>query len=125
MIPVDQTKLHDPPRQNGNCVPAVLASLLEMDISDVPEFEEMDESQYFWSMINWLRETGYHLVQWDKEVHVPGYHIAHGPGPRGVDHVVIYYGTEMVHDPHPSRAGLVTVSGVWALLPHDPMRRLP
>ena len=36
MIPINQTKLHIPEKQNGNCMCAALASLLEITIENVP-----------------------------------------------------------------------------------------
>ncbi len=128
MIPVDQTKLHIPGKQNGNCVAAAIASILEMDIKDVPEFEDMPEhgkgqrgeQSWFSALLNWLKAIGFHLVRWDEEIYLPGYFIGNGPSKRGVEHSVIYKGAEIVHDPHPSRDGLVKMTSAWAFLPLDP-----
>lgn len=121
MIPVDQSKLHDPPRQNGNCLAAALASILEIDIEDVPEFEDMSYTEWYPRLKKWLELLGFHLLIWDEEIYLPTFFIAHGPSPRGDwEHSVIYKGTKMVHDPHPSREGLERITSVWALLPIDP-----
>lgn len=47
--------------------------------------------------------------------------VAGGPGPRGCDHAVLYRDGSMLHDPHPSRAGLLSVEDVTILIPIDPM----
>ncbi len=127
MIPVDQTKLHIPGKQNGNCMNAAFASILEIDIEDIPLFENMPESGYgtkenpswFSALTGWLESIGFHLLQWD-EVYLPVYFVYNGPSLRGVEHSVVYKGSEMVHDPHPSRDGLVKLTSTWALLPINP-----
>jgi len=126
MIAIIQSKLHIPGKQNGNCIAAALASLLEVGLDDVPKFEEMGENRWWIELRKWLKIQGFHLMSWEietgKEFYLPGYFIACGPSPRGFEHAVIYKNTEMVHDPHPSRDGLVKMTSVWALLPLDPAR---
>ena len=121
MKPVIQTKLHNPPHQNGNCLNAVLSSLLEIPIDNIPNFEDMSQKKWFFALLDWLKEKGFHLLQWDEEIYLPGYFIANGPSPRGFEHSVIYKGTKMVHDPYPCEAGLTKITSVWALLPLDPV----
>lgn len=60
----------------------------------------------------WLASKGYREVyikdisEWLKEnVDVP--YFASGKSTRGVDHIVIYMNGKLLHDPHPSRDGLV------------------
>jgi len=122
MKPTDQTKLHIPGKQNGNCMNAALASLLEIDIEDIPHFEDMEKDKWYFALLDWLTSIGFHLIRWDCEVYLPSYFIANGPSPRGVEHSVIYRDTEMIHDPHPSRSGLEKITSVWALLPLDPSK---
>lgn len=125
MKPIDQTKLHNPEDGvNGNCMAASLASILELPLSEVPKFEDMGESKWWIALRRWLKRLGFHLLAWDKEFYMPVYFIAGGPSPRGVEHSVVYRGTKMVHDPHPSRAGLVEITSVWALLPIDPVQKI-
>ena len=127
MIPITQTKLHRPP-QNGNCLNAAFASILEIDIEDIPHFEDMmehgkgqkGERSWFPALLDWLEELGFYLLQWDEPVYLPCFFIANGPSPRGIEHSVVYKGTEMVHDPHPSGKGLKKIRSVWVLLPLNP-----
>jgi len=124
MKPVDQTKLHDP--ENGilgNCLAASLASLLELPLSEVPEFEDMmGKSDWFQALTDWLKELGFTLLEWREEAWtwLPGYYLANGISERGLSHTVVYKGDALAHDPHPSRSGIKKVNAAWALLPIDP-----
>jgi len=122
MKPVDQTKLHDPDNGiRGNCMAASLASILELPLSDVPEFEDMDED--WWpKLMKWLELLGFYLIQWSEEVCLQGYCLCSGMSERGVNHQVVYKNGKLVHDPHPSKTGIKKVSEVWALLPIDPSK---
>ena len=119
MKPIDQTKLHNPP-VIGNCMNAAFASILEIDIEDIPHFEDMDKYKWWPRLLDWLEGLGFYLLQWDEPIYLPCYFIANGTSPRGVEHSVVYKGEKMVHDPHPSRDGIEKIRSVWVLLPIDP-----
>jgi hypothetical protein len=130
MKPVDQTLFG--PRPNGkvgNCVSACIASLLDLDVADVPYFMGTDsEPDDLWKKrINrWLAPRGFsfmHLKTDGKRfAHwPPGYFILMGRSPRGL-HAVVAKGEKIVHDPHPSRTGLKSIDGFAVLLPLDPAR---
>ena len=53
MIPVDQTKLHEPP-VNGNCTNAAFASILEIGIEEIPHFEDMPANKWYPALLDWL-----------------------------------------------------------------------
>ena len=118
--PITQTKLHIPGKQTGNCMVAAIASILEIDISIIPEFENMEPYRWYLALEEWLETIGFYLLRWDYEITLPGYYIANGPSPRGVEHSVVYRNGKCVHDPHPSRSGLDKVTSVWAFLSLDP-----
>jgi len=69
MKKVDQTKLHVPPFHNGNCMNAAFASILEIDIEDIPCFEDMPShgegkkgaQSWFPALLDWLGAKGYYL----------------------------------------------------------------
>jgi len=131
MKPVTQTRLHDPSGLSapGNCWTACIASLLECELAELP-----DEATFWkpgmtpaesWipyqkAMLAFLwREHGLTLVEvrstnvlFHAGVDMP-YSILSGPSPRDqqINHAVISRGNEIVHDPHPSRAGLVQDAG--------------
>jgi len=108
MKPVDQTKFGDP---DGNCFAACLASLLECPIEDVPKFQSKPKIYWMDVYDNWLGQFGLGVfstttdpflhAEWHMEL------IAGGNGPRGIPHTVLWKRGKMIHDPHPSRAGLI------------------
>lgn len=51
-----------------------------------------------------------------------GYHVISGQGPRGCRHSVVGKAGKMVHDPHPSGAGLLTEEEYGFLIPLDPAK---
>ena len=124
MKPVDQTTFGAP---GGNCFSACVASLLEIPISEVPYFmgDEKDwgVKDWFQDFLAWLRPRGWWAIPiplrngWKPE----GLCILSGKSPRGdFDHSVVARGLEMIHDPHPSRAGLDSHKDVVVLVPIEP-----
>ena len=120
MKPVIQQKLHDPSKDIvGDCFRACVASMLELDLERVPEFEEDmrddDSVQWFYHLIYWCYYVHFTKVEYFKAEssgHVvrPGaYYIVGGTSPRfhGENHAVIYKDGELVHDPHPEGTGIV------------------
>jgi hypothetical protein len=131
MKPVDQTRcncgdsLTEAP---GNCWAACIASILEIPLSELP-----DEADYWTpgqpqsksyipyekATFAWLLQRGLILVEVKMpDVYFRGdewepYCILAGPSPRNplVSHAVVGRGAKIVHDPHPSRDGLLTVDG--------------
>ena len=121
--PLDQTKLHTE-EQNGNCLATAFASLLEIPISDVPEFEDMG-TEWFVVMKKWLESIGFDLIEWREEEpkYLMGYYMVAGKSPRGdFDHQVIHRAGKLAHDPHPSRDGVDSFVDAYALLPIDPAK---
>lgn len=118
MKPVDQTMFGS---LSGNCYPACLASILEIELGDVPNFCAQ----------NWLART----EEWLRTEHdctllgfrpkgegafycVPAmYHIIAGKSSRGLDHAVVGFQGKMVHDPHPSHDGLIAAEEFEFLIP--------
>lgn len=122
MTPVMQSKLYAADAiHNGNCFGACLASLLDLPLWMVPPFEDMfGRSDWRERVDEWLtRMLGLELVRTDG--HEPGalpeLYIASGLSPRGVRHSVIYRRGALVHDPHPSGAGIAAVEWCWHLSP--------
>lgn len=132
MIPVDQTRLHDPERGvPGNCMQAAVATILDLELDAVPDFtggELVDTGprlKAFWQRLDdFLMSRGFYRLG-VPEQGLPGLHLASGTSPRGVGHVVVRNGWQTVHDPHPSRADLVSVDRLWVLVPTNPARVLP
>jgi hypothetical protein len=117
----DMLELHDPGNGSiGDCWRACIASIMGLMAEDVPHFvreaaewtdQNSLEANHTWITSRWLQTRGYSLVQIRNSLpHWTGdgfLCIASGMSPRGFRHCVIYDGMEVVHDPHPSRDGLV------------------
>lgn len=120
MKPVDQNKFGV---GQGNCFSACVASLLELPLADVPYF--MGEEDWLPGFAMWLEPRGFYPVIFGlalaEEWRPMGLHILGGIGPRGA-HAVVARGSEVVHDPHPSREGLTILEDVTILVPLDPAR---
>jgi hypothetical protein len=120
VTPVKQSKLYAPDAiHNGNCFAACLASLLDLPLWMVPPFDDMfGRTDWNTRVDEWLeRMFRLRRVRTDESsvVTLPEFYIASGLSPRGVRHSVIYSHGEMVHDPHPSGAGIASVEWTWHL----------
>jgi hypothetical protein len=124
MRPVDQTTFGFP---GGNCFSACVASLLEVPLEDVPQFMGDtldDDSTWYERFREWLAPRSLYplCLKLGSEWVPPGFHILSGRSPRHATalHSVIALDARVVHDPHPSRAGLATRDDVIVLIPMDP-----
>jgi RNase P/RNase MRP subunit p29 len=106
VIPVDQTRFTVP---EGDCFNACVASLLELPLAEVPHFCSHDD---WWSYFNgWLEARGLYAInfQLTNNWRPEGLYILNGRSPRGTyNHSVVALRDRVVHDPHPSRAGIRT-----------------
>lgn len=118
--------------KRGNCQSATLATLLGLEIDEVPYFfdgidsESMSEAESdrkFVDNINdFLRGHGYQLImlgqnephtEWVEEIsnELKGVKLlVGGVSPRGSMHSVIYLDGKLWHDPHPDGQGVVPYS---------------
>jgi hypothetical protein len=121
MIPVDQTTFGMP---HGNCLSACVASLLHLPITQVPAFCDKPDIDWWKRLLEWLHERGWYGLMLNPPAGGKpprGYHIRSGKSPRGdFLHSVVARGDEIVHDPHPSRAGLESFEDFIVLVPLDP-----
>jgi hypothetical protein len=110
MIPVYQNILTPP---KGNCVAACVASILEIPLETVPNFNDYPD---WWEALNWfLGLYGLYAV----DVTIPpgrewfvcrGYHLINGQSPRfDCLHAVVGKDGRMVHDPFPGGTGLKSI----------------
>ena len=125
MKPVDQEFTHRPEiGQQGDCQRAVIASLLEKPIADVPHFLQIaaDPDDYWTLLQKFCLSHGYAYLTVPARSgalflgDVTGiYHEISGPSPRGngVFHAVVGLDGQIVFDPHPSRAGLAGTPAEW------------
>lgn len=115
MNPVDQQHKHDPESGSyGDCFRACVASLLCLPIEDVPHFCNGPASangEWFRHLTRWANTRGLFVVYYeglpDGWAEANGYGIVGGKSPRGDwQHAVIFRGSVLAHDPHPSRDGI-------------------
>lgn len=133
----DQTTFSDPEAgTHGDCCRACVATLLQIDPAILPH---PIKTEGVWNMEfhRVLREMGYAIrsvtynpdmtpdcviqdVNWSGFI-VPDLVMAAGPSPRGPWlHAVVWHrpAHAMVHDPHPSRAGLTRIESFDYLAPY-------
>lgn len=118
VIPVDQTTFG---RVEGNCFSACVASILELDIEQVPWF--MGSKDWWPGFTQWCDAVGaeaMYLGMCAPDEVPRGYAIGGGPTDRTLTldtlHAVVLLDGVQVHDPHPSRAMLLEVTDyilVW------------
>lgn len=119
MKPVDQEFFYDK-GEIGDCVRAVTASILELESKDVPHFvKEQPGSDWYDTWEQFMIKHGVEPIMltppWNKVPKPLGYYLASGPANRGCKHIVIMLDGKIIHDPHPSRDGLLEVEAVWIL----------
>jgi hypothetical protein len=134
MIPVIQTKVvvrnsKNEIVVNGNCWAAAIASILELPITEVPNVELFFEpNDGFWMTLThkFLERKGLTIRSADEfrvfhkavderteedETTInelkDRFYLVSGDSPRGVLHVTVFQNGKMVHDPHPTRDGIL------------------
>lgn len=116
---ITQDKFYKPAEgKRGNCMQAAVASLLAKRLEDVTNFIEQ---RYFWgSLHKFVTDAGLILDEIDNKGVAPeGVCIATGPGPRDCLHAIIVEDGKLLFDPHPSRAGLLSIERFYVLRPRD------
>lgn len=120
---------------HGNCVQASYATIFDCPIECVPRFDPAAIGQQSQGQLEreWLASLGLDLVEIavppDSELpddvraavgeEWPKMHLISGMSPRGFGHRCVGIGGEVAWDPHPSRAGLVTVYSIGLLVPRE------
>ena len=121
---VDQDTFGQP---EGNCWTACLCSILELELDDLKDVQNahaeqarryLDGVEWSWDpILEVLHPHGVTLVFFPDHLPPKGYSLASGPSPRGIQHSCVARDGVVVHDPHPSRAGLREIEGYTALVP--------
>jgi hypothetical protein len=141
MIPVAQTLFG---REEGNCLAACVASILELDLADVPNFcADQSDGSWLRKLADWLAERELCAVhasfvdsdpgpkpapadlvtmsEWLKLRRV-GFAIISGYTERGLSHSTVWFDGELAHDPHPGKNPLVNVVDMVVIAHRDPCR---
>lgn len=132
MIPTKQTVLHDPAHgKYGNCLSAVVASLLHLPIAEVPSFIQPDT--WMKDLNVWLRPYGlaFCLIDdFDLRIDAYGieglYHEVTGNTHRSTEvlHACVAKDGEMVFDPHPDNSGLTRITCYGVFIALEPWKHL-
>lgn len=118
----------------GECVRACYAALFDLPMERVPRFdpaslaigEEQRDRERKWLAGMGLRLREVSMRPSKEEVPIPEEILAalpqelsllSGRSPRGFGHRCVGVGGELLWDPHPSRAGLITIYAVGYLVP--------
>lgn len=97
-----------PPQERGDCYKACVASILELPMDEVPDYQEMpleDAEAWRQAWKDWFADCGLYLMAFATEGYLPpesppGYYIGHLKlPPHGIWHSVVCYNGEVVHDP--------------------------
>lgn len=116
MTPISQEFLHAPDLGTfGDCQRACIASLLDLPIAEVPHFLHdgtKDHVEFNQRINRFLSPLGLmhletHAFDFKDDWKPDCYHMIYGPASRGFRHAVVAFNGEVIHDPHPSRAGLL------------------
>ena len=130
MNPTKQTVLHDPENGiHGNCLSAVLASLLHVPIEGVPLFANPET--WIKDLNAWLHDFGlaYLLIEdLDRFVEACGihglWHEISGNTSRSIEtlHACVGKDGELIFDPHPDNSGLTCVTCYGLFIALEPWR---
>ena len=142
MIPVTQ----DIFGITGNCMAACVASIFELPLRDVPHFAEHNAtenaSDWFGMFWKFVSQRGYDVVPYYisglldgkerplldfndlpphlKKLILHPYYLQCGPAARGFSHATVGWNGQTIHDPHPSRAGLIRTDSYYLFAKRTP-----
>lgn len=93
----------------GSCFATAVASVLDVELGSVPNFTAFRSGRWWDALLLWAKSVRVHVERRSNDGDPLPEHpvIASGKSPRGFRHAVVWQGGAMVHDPHPSDAGLV------------------
>lgn len=113
--------------EKGNCFQAAVASILEMDLEQVPHFcKDNPNDDWYFAFVDWLRSFGFSAIHIAatpevlESANLDGcYIIVSGKSPRGLQHSCVYRGKRLKHDPIKGMQG-VKPMGIDIIFPVDP-----
>lgn len=110
-----------------NCLQACVASIFERPLEEVPNF--CTSIMWFEELAEWLgKEYGLEPVMVanirDRGNQFLGrsYYIATGQSSRNTIHSCVGFHSQIVHDPHPSKTGLLNTQDVIVFAVKDPSK---
>lgn len=112
MIPRDQL-------EDDDCLRACLASIFDLTALDVPHFVRDHGAMWNAEFKDWLAGRGFECVAFDNHYPRQGIYLADGWTDRDTPHMTVWRGVEMIHDPHPGKAGLTNIRRTYWIMPLD------
>jgi hypothetical protein len=96
--PIYQTEFGE---GKGNCFQAALASLLEVELDDIPNFAKYNPTGQFWPKFwEWMQENKLGILT--TQVKPNGYSLMRVKSPRlSSHHEMVAFNGDPVHDPYP------------------------
>lgn len=100
-----------------NCMQFCVAYMLGLPLEAVPDFErEHCAHLTAWELMEQVFEShGCTVEMFPPTAEINGDYLASGTTDRGTNHMVVMRGGRLLHDPHPSNAGLESVQVVWII----------
>ena len=95
-----------------NCMQCCVSYMLGLPLESVPDFATDGGWERF---SEFVESKGYAAVMLPGNSEFEADYLASGTTERGTSHMVVMNDGKLVHDPHPSNAGLVEVQCVWLL----------
>lgn len=97
-----------------NCMQVAVAYMLGLPLASVPDFEQAGSDA--WDNFEaFFADQGFTAEMFPPTVEIVGDYLASGETARGTSHMVVMRGGNLLHDPHPSNAGLTAVRVVWLI----------
>lgn len=97
-----------------NCMQCAAAYMLGLPLAEVPDFVQAG-SEAWEAFYQFFEARGFTAEMFPPNVQIEGDYIASGQTERGTSHMVVMRGGELLHDPHPSNAGLTAIQVVWLI----------
>lgn len=122
---IKQTKFYDGTEGSGNCTEAAVASILGLPLEAVPTFYDGTEGSQHVNLQKFMYNRGFEVLALQHtEAVIPdeSMYLACGPSSRGCLHMVVMRDGKLLHDPHPSNEGILSVSYMLLLFPINPAR---
>lgn len=99
---------------SNNCMQCAAAYMLGLPIADVPDFVQAGAEAWD-AFYEFFSARGFTAEMFPPNVEIDGDYLASGETARGTSHMVVMRGGQLLHDPHPSNAGLTAVQVVWLI----------
>ena len=97
-----------------NCMQCAAAYMLGLPLAAVPDFQRAGADAWE-SFEAFFAGRGFTAEMFPPTVEIVGDYLASGYTARETSHMVVMRGGELLHDPHPSNAGLRSIQAVWLI----------